>query len=204
MRKLSSIIAFILLTTSVHTNSAEVGPNANDTSAIAEIAIQGHAIHGRTPTNKEFNDLIFYFNLSSHFKNPNAPRIPYVFPSPATPISTKTEGQLSLEHEQLIWEQFDYAYWDAYDFFQETGECDCETCFKKQVTVATVESVVYVAALSKEYFPQVDVRPVIKRMNALNKGVSKPHHNEHEVQHKDKTPQDIGHFAINESHGYGF
>jgi len=203
MRKLTVIIIFILLTTAAYTNSAEVGPNANDTSAIAEIAIEGYTIYGRTPTNKEFNELIFYFNLSSHHKNPNAPRIPYAFPCVA-PITTVTEDNLSLEHRQGIWEQFNYSYWDALDFFQDTGECDCDTCLKKQVGVAVRESIAYTATLVKEYFPRVNAESVIKQMNALNKGVSRPHHNEHEVRHKDKTPQDIGHFAINESHGYGF
>jgi len=204
MRKLSLIIAFILLTTSIYANSAEFGPDAHDLSEIAEIAIQGYTIHGRTPTNKEFNELIFYCNLSSHLKDSNARHIPYVFPH-VTPITINTEDKLSLDDQQRIWAQFEYSYWDALSFFQETsGECGCDTCLKKQVRVAVRESIAYTAALSKEYFPRVNVEPVIQRMNALNKGVSKPHHNEHEVQHKDKTPQDIGHFAINESHGYGF
>lgn len=205
MRKLSLIIVFILLTTSIHAaNSAEVGPNANDTSAIAEIAVQGHALFGRTPTNKEFNEMIFYCNLSSHLKDSNARHIPYVFPH-VTPITINTEDNLSLDDQQRIWAQFEYSYWDALSFFQETsGECGCDTCLKKQVGVAVRESIAYTAALAKEYFPRVNVEPVIRRMNAINKGVGKPHHNKHEGQHKNKTPKDMGHFAINESHGYDF
>jgi len=188
MRKLTGIIAFILLTASIHANSAEFGSDAHDLSEIAEIAIQYYTEFGRTPTNKEFNEMIFYCNLSSHLRDSNARHIPYTFPHVA-PITINTEDNLPLDDQQRIWAQFDYSFWDALSFFQETsGECGCDTCLKKQVRVAVRESTAYTAALAKEYFPQVNVDLVIQRMNALNKGVSKPHHNEHEVRHKDKTP----------------
>lgn len=200
MRKLTLIIAFILLTAFIHAaNGAEVGPDAHDTSEIAEVAIQYYTEFGRTPTNKELNEMIFYYNLMRRFRDFNARCISYAFPQ-ATPITTKTEDELPFDDQKRIWTQFDYAYREACDFLQEASECNCEACFRKQIVVATAESVVYTTALSKEYFPQVKIVSVIKRMNDLYGSSGKPQYSEH----GNKTPKDMGYFAVDKTPSYDF
>lgn len=106
MRKLSSIIAFILLTTSVH---AADTVDINEPSGVAEMAVSLYRKYGRVPTIKEYNLGVVYNNLTARYYGHLDDILPYHFPY--KPLPPPESGYTELFKEMVIWRNFEKQVW---------------------------------------------------------------------------------------------
>lgn len=101
MRKLTLIITFILLTTSIHAAAADGADLANEPSDVAELAIRLYKEFGRVPTVVEYNAGIIGHNLSARYLGYSV--LPYHFPYrpflPQPPYNERFK-------EVAVWEPF--------------------------------------------------------------------------------------------------
>jgi len=185
MRKLSLIIAFILLTTSIH--AADAKGIADAPSDIAEFAIGLYKKYGRIPTAKEYNDAITLGNAVARYYDIPEEMFPYHFPYRPIPVPPSGYSEYAKE---TVWQgflnQMETIGSKLANFMEKVGELNIvdgivdehgEEVLKRITWVSMEEAKEYMDALSKALNIQIDTKAYIDSRIKENAEKEKSDHN---------------------------